>query len=67
MVPPSQGRHAARSTSGARLVVWSDVGHQVVDERGDDFDALLIDPVDRACGRRAGRTAGAGYPLQSEA
>ncbi len=66
-VPPSQGRLAARSISGARLVVWPDVGHQVVDERGDDFDALLIDHLDRACGRRTGRTAGAGHPLQSEA
>lgn len=67
MVLPSQGRLAARSISGARMAVWSDVGHQVVDERGDDFDALLIDHVDRACGRRAGRTAGSRYPLQSEA
>jgi len=66
-VPPSQARLAARSIPGARLVIWPAVGHQVVDERGDDFDALLIDHLDRACGRRAGRSVGAGHPVQSEA
>ena len=66
-VPPTQARLAARSIPGARLVIWPAAGHQLVDERGDDFDALLIDHLDRACGRRAGRSVGAEHPVQSEA
>lgn len=42
-VAPSQGRLAARLIPGARLVSWPDAGHALVDERGDAFDALVLD------------------------
>ncbi len=41
-VPPAQGRLAARRIPGARLVEWHNVGHALVDDRADEFDALLI-------------------------
>ncbi|HLF25808.1 MAG TPA: alpha/beta hydrolase [Anaerolineae bacterium] len=40
---PAQGRLAAQLIPGARLVVWPDASHLLIDERGDDFDALLLD------------------------
>ncbi len=42
-VSPEQGKLAARLVLGSRLVSWPDAGHQLIDERGDEFDALLID------------------------
>jgi pimeloyl-ACP methyl ester carboxylesterase len=47
-VPPEQGRRAARFIPDARLVTWPDVGHQLVDDRGDDFDRLVLDQLTRA-------------------
>ena len=42
-VSPEQGKLAARLVPGSKLVSWPDVGHQLIDERGDEFDALLLD------------------------
>ena len=41
-VPPAQGRLAARRIPGARMVEWHTAGHGLVDDRADEFDALLI-------------------------
>ncbi len=43
VVAPAQGRLAAQLIPGARLVTWPDIGHKLIDERGDDFDALMLD------------------------
>jgi pimeloyl-ACP methyl ester carboxylesterase len=47
-VSPAQGRLAAQRVPGARLVAWPDAGHQLIDDRGDDFDALLLEHLSRA-------------------
>ena len=39
-VSPAQGRRAAKRIPGARLIEWPDVGHSIVDDRGDDCDEL---------------------------
>ena len=48
VVAPAQGRLAARLIPGARWVTWPDVGHKLIDERGDDFDALMLDHIGNA-------------------
>jgi pimeloyl-ACP methyl ester carboxylesterase len=47
-VAPSQGRLAARRIPNSRLVEWPEVGHSIVDDRGDAFDTLLIDHLNEA-------------------
>ncbi len=54
-VKPSQGRLAARLIPRARLIEWPTVGHSMVDDRGDEFDKLLIDHL---------RTSTAAFPLE---
>jgi len=47
-VSPNQGRLAAQRIPRSTLVVWPDAGHQVTDDRGDDFDALVLDHLRKA-------------------
>jgi len=47
-VSPAQGRLAAQLIPGSRLVDWPDAGHQLIDERGDDFDLLVLNQLDEA-------------------
>lgn len=47
-VPPAQGRLAAQRIPNSTLVVWPTAGHQVTDDRADDFDALVIDHLSKA-------------------
>lgn len=47
-VSPEQGRRAARFIPNARLVSWPDVGHQLIDDRGDEFDHLVLEEITRA-------------------
>jgi pimeloyl-ACP methyl ester carboxylesterase len=63
-VSPAQGRLAAQNIPGSRLVAWPDAGHQLIDERGDDFDALVIDHLRRVdAGVRSGvNTPATGIP-----
>lgn len=42
MVPVAQGQLAARCIPNSRLVLWPDTGHQMIDERGDEFDQLVL-------------------------
>jgi len=42
VVAPAQAKLAAELIPGARLVVWQGAGHQLIDDRGDAFDALLV-------------------------
>lgn len=51
VVAPAQGRLAAERIPGARLVMWPDAGHKLIDERGDDFDALMLDHFGQAAAR----------------
>jgi pimeloyl-ACP methyl ester carboxylesterase len=43
VVDPAQSRLVAQRIPGSRLVVWPDAGHLLIDDRGDEFDALVID------------------------
>jgi pimeloyl-ACP methyl ester carboxylesterase len=52
VVSPSQGKLAGRLIPQAQLVVWPDATHQLIDERGDDFDALMLDHLGTALARR---------------
>ncbi|HEY4690628.1 MAG TPA: alpha/beta hydrolase [Anaerolineae bacterium] len=47
VVPPAQGRQAAQLIPDARLVAWPDAGHQLIDDRGDDFDRLMLEHIGR--------------------
>jgi pimeloyl-ACP methyl ester carboxylesterase len=46
-VTAAQGKRAAQLVPGAKLVCWPDAGHALIDERGDDFDALVLDHLGR--------------------
>lgn len=63
VVAPSQGRLAARLIPGSQFVEWPDAGHQLVDERGDTFDELMIAHVSRAAVRSRASAPARASPL----
>ncbi len=52
VVSPAQGKLAGQLIPQAQLVVWPDATHQLIDERGDEFDALMLDHLGQALARR---------------
>jgi len=47
-VSAQQGWRAAQLIPGSKLVSWPESGHHLIDDRGDEFDALVLQHLDGA-------------------